>query len=100
MPYDLWKRRTEINLTNEQLREKEGRYGASKIKVSFKVTDDQLYEILSNGTEFPLLAENEDGFYLQNFNTSLQFKRNNDGIIDRVVIHEHGKDIDLKKLND
>jgi len=100
MPYDLWKRRTEIKLTNEQLREKEGRYGASKIKVSFKVTDDQLYEILSNGMEFPLLAESEDSFYLQNFNTTVQFKRNNEGIIDHVVIHEHGKDYELKKLKD
>ena len=65
-----------------------------------EVIDDQLVEILSNGTELPLLAESEDNFFLQNFNTSIQFKRDKKGMIDRVVAHEHGKDYDLKKKND
>lgn len=97
LPYDLWKHRTEMKLPMTQIREKEGKYAAGKINVSFRVIDDQLYEILSNGTELPLLAENEDNFYLQNFNTTLQFKRNMKGIIDRVVVHEHGKDFELKR---
>lgn len=98
LPYDLWKLRTEMKLPIAQLREKEGKYAAGKIKGSFKVIDDQLYEILSNGTKLPLLAENEDNFYLQNFNTTLQFKRNIKGVIDRVVVHEHGKDFELKRM--
>jgi hypothetical protein len=57
-----------------------------------------LYEILPGGAELPLFAESTDGFYLQNFNTSLLFKRNEKGIIDRVIIHEHGKDLELKKV--
>jgi CubicO group peptidase (beta-lactamase class C family) len=98
LPYDLWKLRTEMKLSSAQLREKEGKYAAGKIKVSFRVIDDQLYEILPNGTELPLLAESQDSFYLQNFNTSLQFKRNKKGTIDRVVAHEHGKDFELKRM--
>jgi CubicO group peptidase (beta-lactamase class C family) len=98
LSYDLWKLRTEMKLSNAQLREKEGRYAAGKIKVSFRVIDDQLYEILSNGTELPLLAESEDNFYLQNFNTTLHFKRNKKGVIDRVVAHEHGKNFELKRI--
>jgi len=100
MPYDLWKHRIEIDPTNEQHREKEGKYAAGKIRVSFKVKDNQLFEILSNGTELPLLAESEDNFFLHNFNTSLQFKRDKKGMIDRVVVHEHGKDYELKKKHD
>src|SRR5688572_5647976 len=98
LPYDLWKLRREIKPPIGHLKEKEGNYAAGKIKVSFRVIDDRLYEILSNGTELPLLAENEDNFYLKNYNTTLQFKRNIKGVIDRVVVHEHGKDFDLKRM--
>ena len=98
MPYDEWKQRTSIKVPIEKLREKEGRYAAGKIRVSFKVIDDQLHEILSNGAELPLLAESEDRFYLHNFNTTVQFKRNKKNVFDRATIHEHGKDYELKKV--
>jgi len=57
-------------LPDKIFREKEGKYAAGKMTVTYIVMDSQLYEILSNGMELALFAENEDSFYLQNFNTS------------------------------
>ena len=98
LPYDLWKKRNEIKLPDNILRQKEGKYAAGKLTINIIIKDAQLYEVLSNGMELPLFAESEDSFYLQNFNTSLQFKKNINGTIEKVIIHEHGKDIELKKI--
>lgn len=98
LPYDLWKPRTEVKLSDEVLRQKEGNYVTGELTISFLVKNNQLYEVLPNGSELPLLAENEDSFYLENFNTYLRFIKNSKGIFEKVIIHEHGKDIELKKL--
>ncbi|NEU09592.1 beta-lactamase family protein [Flavihumibacter sp. R14] len=98
MPYDLWKMRVEIKLPDNILRQKEGKYAAGKISITFIMKDSQLYEILPNGMELPLFAESENSFYLQNFNTSLQFIKNSSGTIEKVIIHEHGKDIEAIKV--
>jgi CubicO group peptidase (beta-lactamase class C family) len=98
LPYDLWKLRSEIKLPDNILRQKEGKYASGKLAMSIIMKDSRLYEVLSNGMELPLFAESEDSFYLQNFNTSLYFKKNSSGSIEKVIIHEHGKDIELKKI--
>lgn len=98
MPYDLWKLRKEVTLPAGILRQKEGKYAAGSLVISFQVNDNQLYEILPNGTELPLLAESEDSFYLHNFNTGLRFVKNTQGAVEAVIIHENGKDLELKKI--
>jgi hypothetical protein len=98
LPYDLWKRRTEINVPVDLLRSKEGTYAANKLKVSFLVKDNRLYEVLPGGLELLLLAESEDSFYLENFNTYIRFVKGSKGVYEKVVIHEHGKDYEAKRI--
>jgi len=94
-PYDLWKIRTPIKLTDDILKQKEGKYSMGKLTVTFLVKDHQL--VLFHGGELALLAESEDHFYSQNFNTTFWFKKNTQGNVDKVIIHEHGKDLEFKR---
>jgi CubicO group peptidase (beta-lactamase class C family) len=98
LPYDMWKSRSELKLLNDLLEQKAGKYTADKLTIRFIVKDSQLHMILPNGTELPLFAESEDSFYLENFNTHLRFEKNAKGIFDKVILHEHGKDLELKKV--
>lgn len=99
-PYDLWKYRSETKLPDSLLAQKAGTYAAGKLKIKFLVKENQLWMILSNGTEFPLIAENNNSFYLENFNTYLQFQKNDKNVFDKAILHEHGKDLELKKISD
>lgn len=96
LPYDLWKLRKPVTLPEDILRQREGKYVADNLTIAFTVKDKQLYEILPGGTELPLLAENNNTFYLENFNTSIRFTKVNG--VEAVTIHEHGKDYQLKKV--
>ena len=98
LPYDTWKPRPEVKLSNNVLEQKAGKYAAGKLTIRFIVKDNQLHMILPNGTELPLFAESGDSFYLENFNTHLRFEKNARGIFDKVTLHEHGKDTDFKKV--
>jgi hypothetical protein len=82
-------------LPEATLKLREGKYVADKLTIIFSVKDKQLYEVLPNGTELLLLAESNDTFYLENFNTSIRFATI-DGV-ETATIHEHGKDFPLKK---
>ena len=97
LPYDRWTRRTEITLPVDQLRPKAGTYAGGKIKVAFVVKENRLYEVLPGGQELLLLAESEDAFYLENFNTQIRFIKDSKGAYEQVIVHEHGKDYELKK---
>lgn len=98
LPYDQWTRRTEIKLSLDLLQPKVGTYAAGKQKVAFVAKDNRLYEVLPGGQELALLAESEDSFYLENFNTHIRFVKGSKGVYEQVVIHEHGKDYELKKI--
>jgi CubicO group peptidase (beta-lactamase class C family) len=95
LPYDLWKLRKPVTLSEDVLKQKEGKYAADNLIISFAVKDRRLYEILPGGAELPLLAEDANSFYLENFNTSIRFGKEEGN--DVVTIHEHGKDYKLKK---
>lgn len=95
LPYDLWKPRKPVTLPEEVLKQKEGSYVADNLTIIFTVKNKQLYEILPGGAELPLLAESNDTFYLENFNTAIRFTKI-DGV-ETATIHEHGKDFALKK---
>jgi CubicO group peptidase (beta-lactamase class C family) len=96
LPYDLWKLRKEIMLPAESLVQVAGKYTSGKININFAVRDKRLHAILP-GIELLLRAENENTFYADNFNTSFQFRKNDKGIFDALIIHEHGKDTELKR---
>jgi hypothetical protein len=89
-PYDLWKKRQEIKLSRDILDPLTGSYKSGELVIQFSVKENQLYMILANGIELALLAESENDFYLENFNTSLRFEKNEDRVYQSVTIHEHG----------
>lgn len=95
LPYDHWQPRKPVVLPVNILKQREGKYVAGKLAITFRVRDKQLYEVLPNGTELLLLAESNDSFYLENFNSSVRFSTI-DGV-ETATIHEHGKDLPLKK---
>ncbi len=46
----------------------------------------------------PLLAENESNYYFLNFNTQFRFQKDSIGKGTKVIIHEHGQDYELPKI--
>ena len=91
-PYDLWKLRKAISVHENILKEYEGKYVLGKTTVSFVVRDHQLVLILAGGLEIGLLAESSQSFFLQNYNTTVSFIRDENGKATKAIIHEHGRD--------
>lgn len=96
LPYDRWKARKPVTLPEDVLKQKEGSYGANNLVIRFVVKDKLLHEVLPDGTELPLLAESQDTFYPENFNTTVRFGKENGA--ETATIHEHGQDLLLKKI--
>jgi CubicO group peptidase (beta-lactamase class C family) len=96
-PYDLWMKRQEIKLSRDILDPLTGSYKSGELVIQFSVKENQLYMILANGIELPLLAESENRFYLQNFNTTLRFDKNEKQVFHSVTLHEHGAETRLLK---
>jgi CubicO group peptidase (beta-lactamase class C family) len=94
LPYDDWKVREEIKVDNKILSQYEGKYETSnKEKMEIKLKGDHLYAFsseLPNG--LMMIAESENSFYFQNFNTQLHFNKNSEGSIQSVTVHAHGRD--------
>ena len=98
LPYDNWKQRTEITLPAAQLEQYTGTFGQGRLKISFQIRDHQLHAILPGGLELPMLAENSESFYFVNYNSAFRFLKNKNGTYHKVIVHEHGKDVELKKV--
>lgn len=99
-PYDLWRPRKEVALAEGVLRQKAGEYARGKQLITFFVEDRQLHLTLPGGGRLSLLAESEDSFYFENFNTHFRFVKDGKGRVERVVIHEHGQDAEWEKVED
>jgi CubicO group peptidase (beta-lactamase class C family) len=98
VPYDLWQLRKEVQLPDAVLKEKEGKYSNGKYRITLFLKDSQLYTKLPSGLQLPLLAEGDDSFYLENYNTQLHFIKDEKAKVIKVVIHEHGQDHEWIKL--
>jgi CubicO group peptidase (beta-lactamase class C family) len=99
MPYDLWKVRNEIKLDSAILAKVAGKYGAKGKPLSFFVRENNLYMDINGTSQLGLVAESEDSFYFENFNTQFNFKKSRNGSFHSLIIHEHGKDSEeLKRI--
>jgi hypothetical protein len=83
-------------LSKESLEKVTGRFTAKGLSIDFVVKENRLHALLHN-IDLLLRAENETSFYADNFNTLFQFQKNSSGIFDTLIIHEHGKDLELKR---
>ena len=97
-PYDLWVARKQVQLEETVLKQYTGSFGSKKSKVTFFLKEGALICRLSQGYELPLLAENESNYYFLNFNTQFHFLKNSSGKVAKVIIHEHGQDFELPKI--
>lgn len=86
LPYDNWNPKNEVEVDKSVMLKHVGVYKFEKTKIEIKLRDDKMYVTISGSPDMRLLAEGEDDYYLENFNTSYNFDDN------ILTIHEHGKD--------
>jgi hypothetical protein len=96
-PYDLWKVRKKVQLPDAVLQQLTGIYSAGESKTSFLVKDGQLHFVMGGSDPYPLLAESEEVFYLDNFNTQLTFVKDASGQPIKIIVHENGRDVEMVK---
>jgi CubicO group peptidase (beta-lactamase class C family) len=97
-PYDVWVARRPVQLDEKILGQYTGSFGSKKSKVTFFLQEGKLISRLSNGYELPLLAEDENNYFYLNFNTQFRFLKDDSGKVAKVIIHEHGQDFELGKI--
>jgi CubicO group peptidase (beta-lactamase class C family) len=87
LPYDNWQLRAKITVDNSVLEKYVGYYkGAGKEELVIKLKENSLYCEMEGLPDMLLHAENEEVFFLENFNDVLTFSN------DKLTIHAHGKD--------
>lgn len=102
-PYDNWKLRTEVKLDKDILQRYVGLYGFSERRVSrnkirIKQESDCIVAEIAGLPPMKLYPENEKIFYFHSFNTELRFTTDEQGNVIKLIVHEHGQDFELKKL--
>ncbi|WP_338239913.1 serine hydrolase domain-containing protein [Persicobacter diffluens] len=93
MPYDKWTIRNDNKVEVSKMQKHVGQYKSGKGRLEIKLVDDNLFLALPNSPDMRLLPENENQYFLDNFNTRFDF---NNG---KLVLHEHGKNIEYIKQN-
>ncbi len=79
------------------LQQRTGTYGTGKGKISFLLKEHQLHIVFGGNHQYPLLAESDEVFYLEHFNTQITFVKDACGQPIKIIIHEHGKDYEVAK---
>jgi hypothetical protein len=99
LPYDNWKGRNEIKVDKKILSQYVGEYVRNnKEKIQIKLKDDHLFAYSSDLPEgLMLLAESDNSFYFQIFNSQFHFNKDGNDNISSVTIHEHGQDFNYIK---
>lgn len=93
MPYDKWAIRNDNEIEVSKMQKHVGQYKSGKYLLEIKLVDDNLFVVLPGSPDMRLLPENENQYFLDNFNTRFDFKN------DTLVLHEHGKDLEYLKQN-
>lgn len=99
--YD-WKKREAITLDEALLQQYIGAYTINKKdKLLITAKGHQLYaqSTSKNGIpKLPVYAENENTFYLKDFDAVLTFVRGADNNVVKIISHENGKVIEYNKI--
>lgn len=101
-PYNLWRKHTAIKISTSILRQYTGIYITNnKVKLYITLKNGQLYAKSSSKhglPKTPICAENENEFFLKDFDTLFTFIKNTDGKVSKMISHENGKNVILKKI--
>jgi CubicO group peptidase (beta-lactamase class C family) len=104
MPYDNWQFRLPVKTSETILKQYAGVYALNnRYKIRLFIKDGQLFGVgmgQSQFPELPLFSESEDHFYLRDFNTTLTFIKDSKTGLQKLIIHEHGRDSDWKKIKE
>lgn len=92
-------KRTEITLTNEQIKPLEGEYELGP-GVTMKIfTEDGLLKTQLTGQKaFPIFAESETKFFLKVVDAQLEFVKDDKGKVEKVILHQNSRDLEAKKI--
>lgn len=93
MPYDNWTIRNDIEIEESKMRKHIGRYKGEKHQLEIKLIDSNLFVALPGLPDMRLLPENENQYFLDNFNARFDFNN------DTLVLREHGQDLRYIKQN-
>jgi CubicO group peptidase (beta-lactamase class C family) len=102
LPYDNWTVRKEVPQEEVSLKKFIGEYALNnKTSISISIKEGRLFGIGKQGTDMPelaLFADSSNTFFLKDFNTTFRFVNNDQGDVNKLIVHEHGKDTEWKKL--
>lgn len=99
-PYDHWKLRKEIHPDANILRRYARTYALDKRRnITIRFDGDHLVTEISGLSPMKLYAEADEVFYLKSFNTEYRFVSDGSGKIIALIVHEHGKDYWLPRLD-
>jgi hypothetical protein len=69
------------------------------MQLTIKSEDDQLFVMVPGQPFFPVYPTGRDEFALKVVDAQLSFVRNQEGKVDRLVLHQNGSDLDCLKMN-
>ncbi|HEX2536612.1 MAG TPA: serine hydrolase domain-containing protein, partial [Chitinophagaceae bacterium] len=90
LPYALWEPRSDMQLPEDRLKEKEGSYTSGGKQLRFVVKEGRLHIINLQGQELPLLAHQADFFYSEIAYTEFVFVKDGKGKVEKVIVRERG----------
>lgn len=90
--------RTAVTLTPEVLQEYVGEYPIQPAFVlSFTLEDGQLMTQATGQPKFPIFAERKDFFFLKVVEAQVEFVRNAEGKVEKLILHQGGQQIPAMK---
>lgn len=96
--YELPKGRSEISLGEDALKEYPGEYElAPTFKLTVRFENGKLTAQATGQQAFELFAEKKDFFFLKVVDAQVEFKRNDQGQIDGLILHQNGRAMPAKK---
>lgn len=98
-PYTIPAEKKVIELDSLALHEYEGSYElAPTFALRIFVDGNKLMSQATNQGAFEIFPEKKDGFFFKVVKAELEFKRDANGKIDQLILHQNGRDLPGKKI--
>ncbi len=98
-PYDLPGAKAEVKIEKELLQQYVGEYElAPTFKITISLVNDGLMLQATGQPQFPLYAKAEDHFFLKVVDAQVEFFKDDNGAIEKMILHQNGQHIPGKKI--
>ena len=99
-PYKLPELNTEVTLDGTQLQQYVGVYELSPVfKITVTVKDGKIFGQATGQQPFEMFAKKDNLFFLKVVDAQVEFFKNDEGVVEKMVLHQNGQDIPGKKIN-